>query len=444
MPGLASRVASRWIFSKEDVSDTELPGGGKRPPDNAARSFGEDPLFEKFLDEKYQGGAAKIPNPNPETREKWPTISFQTALKDEGFRRKVTQEFEHWKSEQKDEDTDRPQRSEEERERSPRPTRKSWGSSKDQDELLDVARQGKMVDDASVARNSANVTRKRTLKLGDHEGDYIWKPAFGEETELRKGIDAGSYHQREAATYNVDRLLGDDVVVPPTMSTGKGSYQAWADGAQTLGQGGAALAKISNQQLVRNKSFQRVALLDAILGHEDRHGNNVMFRWTGEEGDPEGLHFDAIDNGLVLASPEGKSKPDDYIVRMPWAYLSEDPDDATGIGRQKAVSDVLSEVGPELHDQLRGIKIEDFVRAVTSTGMKDEKAIMAAAVRLATLQEDAFALGEVIRDARGNPREGVASFLHLSGSDPKKLLGYARAEHRLPEIEKAVRDAMAT
>lgn len=416
----------------------------KARPENPAKGLSEDPLFEKFLDEKYQGGAAKVPNPNPDTREKWPEISFQTALKDDGFRRQLSMEFARWKGAQEDAPTEHRPRPEDDGGRPARPTRKSWGSGKEQEALLDVARQGKMVDDAKIARNSANVTRRRTLKLGDQEGDYIWKPAFGEEEGHRLGIEAGTYHQREAATYNIDRLLGDDVVVPPTMSTGKGSYQAWADGATTLGQGGASLAKISNEQLKRNKSFQRLALLDAVLGHEDRHGNNVMFRWTGEEGDSSGLHFDAIDNGLVLASPEGKKKPDDYIVRMPWAYLSDDPDGAIGVGRQKAVADVLSDVDPALHDQLRGIKIEDFVRAVTSTGLRDEKAIMAAAVRLATVQEDAFALGEIIRDNGGNPRKGVAAFLHLSGSDPKKLLEYARAEHKLPEIEKAVRDALAT
>jgi hypothetical protein len=437
---LASRVASRWLLGKQpQISDTERP-----EPENSARTLSEDPLFEKFLGEKYQGGNAKIQNPNPDTREKWPTISFQTALKDASFRKKLSEEFQRWKGSREENESDEtPRRTDEERAQAKRPARQGWGSREEQDDLLDMARHGRMVDDDAIAKKSANVTRKRTLQMGDKEGDFIWKPSFGEDL-LRIGIEPGTYHQREAATYNVDRLFGDDVVVPPTMTTGNGSYQAWAEGANSLAREGGSLERISNRDLVRNRSFQRLLVLDAILGHEDRHGNNVMFRWNGPEDDPNNLHFDAIDNGLSLASPEGKTSPDDYVVESPWAYMAEDPSSSVGVDRQRAVSDVLSEVGPELHDQLRGIKIEDFVRAMTSTGLRDERAIMAAAVRLVALQEDAFALGEVIRENQGNTRKGVATFLHLSGTDPKKLLGYARAEHRLPDIEKAVREAMAT
>ncbi len=55
--------------------------------------------WSEFLDQKYQGGEMKIKNPNPETKERYPTVSVSTALKYPPFAKKIRAEFEKWNEE---------------------------------------------------------------------------------------------------------------------------------------------------------------------------------------------------------------------------------------------------------------------------------------------------------------------------------------------------------
>lgn len=53
--------------------------------------------FDAFLKEKYQGGKARVQNPNPVTRKIYPEVAVSTALKkDKKFRNKLEQEFHAW------------------------------------------------------------------------------------------------------------------------------------------------------------------------------------------------------------------------------------------------------------------------------------------------------------------------------------------------------------
>ncbi len=57
--------------------------------------------WTEFLEEKYQGGKKKLPNPNPETKAQHPSVTVDTVLKgqDQGsmaLKKKIRKEFEGW------------------------------------------------------------------------------------------------------------------------------------------------------------------------------------------------------------------------------------------------------------------------------------------------------------------------------------------------------------
>ena len=73
-------------------------GGESAPEEEATSSKGKGPppKWDEFLKAKYEGGKKKIPNPNPETRKDYPTVSLSTALKDKGIYNRVLEEYKKW------------------------------------------------------------------------------------------------------------------------------------------------------------------------------------------------------------------------------------------------------------------------------------------------------------------------------------------------------------
>jgi len=61
-----------------------------------------DPLWLQWLESQHQGGKSKVPNPNPETRERFKEVSFSTALRDDAFKSRALKEFEAWKGKQEE------------------------------------------------------------------------------------------------------------------------------------------------------------------------------------------------------------------------------------------------------------------------------------------------------------------------------------------------------
>lgn len=61
-----------------------------------ADSEDDGPEFEDFIDEVHDGGAAKVPNPNSETREQFPQVSYLTALKNQAFLAKAYKDYQAW------------------------------------------------------------------------------------------------------------------------------------------------------------------------------------------------------------------------------------------------------------------------------------------------------------------------------------------------------------
>jgi hypothetical protein len=324
----------------------------------------------------------------------------------------------------------------------------------------DIARQGEVVasevlseggramdgEGGSPGINQSFIVK---MRLGDQEQVYIRKPAEGEERHLRVGIPGGTYHAREQAAYQLDRMLGGEGVVPTTVTRGAddGSYQVWVDGARAMhGEDlDELVGKVKPEDLQRSPDFQRLNLFDLISGHEDRHRGNLLYHFDGDE-TPENLRFVAIDNGMTMASPS--DVPDHRAYYHPFGafYLDDeskpkhereqDGDVARHRGN-KAVAASLSEVSPDLHAQLRGVKMDDAARAMTSSGVTEPGAVRAALVRIAALQEDPKVFQQFLRRHNGNLEEAWQNFQHSSG-DKNDLLGRAGAEGRAEEIDAAL------
>jgi tRNA nucleotidyltransferase/poly(A) polymerase/2'-5' RNA ligase len=83
-------------FDREQISDAKVV---PNPVSSDGGSFSGD--FKTFLKERYEGGRKKVPNPNPDTRQKRPEISVNYVLKtwpESTQARQVLKEFEQWKS----------------------------------------------------------------------------------------------------------------------------------------------------------------------------------------------------------------------------------------------------------------------------------------------------------------------------------------------------------
>lgn len=109
------------------------------------------------------------------------------------------------------------------------------------------------------------------LQFGNVEGGgkSLWKP------EKR-----GQHVERDAAAYEVDRLIGANVV-PPTfvreMNGQKGFIQGFAGSSdlKALGRGG------EQRNSVDSDDWKRVAVLDYVIDNRDRHGRNLRVAKVG-------------------------------------------------------------------------------------------------------------------------------------------------------------------
>lgn len=322
---------------------------------------------------------------------------------------------------------------------------------------LDIARQGKVVSSEVLSHGgrggpeegSPGVNQSSIVKLS-HNGQeqmFIHKPAEGEEKHLRVGIPGGTYHAREQAAYQLDRMLGSDGVVPVTATRGDGSYQLWAEGARAMH--GSDLddlvGRVKPEDLHRSPDFERVNVLDLITGHEDRHRGNLLYYFQGEDKTPENLRFVAIDNGLSMASPS--ELPDHHAYYHPFGafYLDDetkmeherqqDADVARHRGNQ-AVAKSLSSLTPEMQEKLKQVKLGDAAKAMTAAGVDEEGAVRAALTRIVALQADPKIFGEFLKRANNDLEKAWQEFQHSSGSDD--LLKRAGATDRQGAIDEAL------
>ena len=63
----------------------------------AARLRYADKDWQRFLDQKYEGGKKKVLNPNQATSKRYPEVTVNHAMKDEHYRKHIQEEYEQWK-----------------------------------------------------------------------------------------------------------------------------------------------------------------------------------------------------------------------------------------------------------------------------------------------------------------------------------------------------------
>ena len=137
----------------------------------------------------------------------------------------------------------------------------------------------------------------------------IYKPQARDEENMRSGIPAGTYAQREWLAYQIDQSLGIDVI-PPTIlrdgPDGVGSVQEWVI-AKTAGAYGKW------EEMGNPEQLEDVVFDDVVKKNQDRHGGNFL---VGHDGSVY-----AIDHGLILAiTPDAgyiKSTPGSRMIGKP-------------------------------------------------------------------------------------------------------------------------------
>jgi hypothetical protein len=121
-------------------------------------------------------------------------------------------------------------------------------------------------------------------------------------------LDPDQSSDNEARAYNLDRQLGLNIVPPTKMEMfeskrfmgrkklKRGSCQLWAPNAEV-----AKNCINSNRVDVDDKSFEKLVILDFLLGNQDRHHENWMINRSNDKtGWDESYSIFAIDNGSSL------------------------------------------------------------------------------------------------------------------------------------------------
>lgn len=254
----------------------------------------------------------------------------------------------------------------------------------------------------------------------------VWKTAEGEQASLRPNVKAGTYYQREAAVADLDTMLGDGAVVPPTVTRSIdgeiGSFQAFDPAARTLDDlraGKDAIESLVRKGAADNETLRRTFLLDAISGNDDRHSGNLMFKFVTEGGESK-VKAVAIDNGLTF--PEGPAAR--FVFPL-----------------ARGNKDAFFKLDDKSAEQVGQLDLLSFAKMLKGHGLK-EKAIKPALVRAKALQMDRDFLHKL---AGSRPEETVMrEFIADSSRAPKKLLGATYAPKKTVEAALAeVDDVMA-
>lgn len=187
--------------------------------------------------------------------------------------------------------------------------------------------------------------RRLTLETPGGQREVIWKTP-GPEVDVTKGIQRGTYYQREVALHDLDRELGGKATVPSTVKRevggSTGSMQEVVSGLHTY-EIRTTLERLPLHELTAEPTVRRTFLLDVISANDDRHGSNALWRQL-----PNGRwEVSAVDHGLVF--PEGEPRRFFFLLPNPSFQQAMLHLDEASIAELRALK--LSRVAEILHEQ---------------------------------------------------------------------------------------------
>ena len=173
----------------------------------------------------------------------------------------------------------------------------------------------------------------------------VFKPVAGECPNLRRGIDKGTYANREAAAYQIDKAMELDLV-PPTIvrkiGKKKGSLQHFSKNSKTYND--LSFFREGEKDLINfikeERQLKKMSTLDIIIGNTDRHRGNVMVQKIIEKGKTS-YKLVAIDNGLAFYPLDASTMG--YTMRIR-SYAWDELLHNSGIYDLKLPPDVLIKV----------------------------------------------------------------------------------------------------
>ena len=118
--------------------------------------------------------------------------------------------------------------------------------------------------------SGANKPKRLTLRLGDRTLRGLWKP-------IQRGPKEWAWesYETEVAAYQVDRMLGLDMV-PPTIvkefDGQKGSLQLWVDGCRLY----EDVVSDDHENVSWEHQISQMRVFDTIIGNWDRGPRNYM------------------------------------------------------------------------------------------------------------------------------------------------------------------------
>jgi len=270
-----------------------------------------------------------------------------------------------------------------------------------------------------------NGAQMATLQTPDQtKVKAVWKTAES-EMSLRRGIEPGTYHAREAAMYKIDREMGGTMVVPPTVSrdpgVGKiGSLQHYVPGAKDMDDVGSAVRSMAYAgQLNNDPRIRRMFLLDVIGANDDRHTQNIMFKAV-KRGGKTAYNAIAIDNGLTF--PKG----------MPARYIF--PTDAPS-----TLADSLVKLDRASVLAIRKLKLERVAQVLREAGVPSQ-ATMETLIRIRALQINPQIIDKM---PEYNSTSKVMEFFSRATNKPLTLVKPGDREKIIKIVGEAYKDAGA-
>jgi hypothetical protein len=342
MNPIALRVMTRFLGRTADAQE-EDPSKGGVPP-----------RWKEWLDKVHQGGSEKVPNPNPETRDRFKDVSFTTALKDKDVFRKALKEYHEWAKknpekrdpipreapkEESDKSTDSKPKTEPSKSNGKRTeSKKSVGMSpkgelivtdKEVDETLS---KHKAALDEVIGKMKKGVAEyeKKFGARSDKDTPSVAKEAFSQLSEAEKllhvnGYMIGEYFEKHLKSNSKLNKVHNGLVMDWTDSSGQPPSDEINGLMSSLGVEGYTLPK---EEADAKEGRARGAKDQAMkeYAHEILKFNRAVFKHLG-------LKELTLFRGVNGQGADKAQPGDDLVVKTrELSSFSSDPSQATGFG----------------------------------------------------------------------------------------------------------------